>query len=245
MLSLLAEKNRLEIVAQLRQQVGRLEAAAIPAGPDLLRFSSGCAELDHLLPAGGVRRGTLLEWLSPGAGGGAGTLALMVAREACRAGGALVVVDRRGEFYPPAALRWGIDLSRTLLIRPARQADDHWAFDQALRCAGVRAVLGWPERLDDRTFRRWQLAAQGGGSVGLLLRPSAAAASPSWAEARLLVQPIVGDVSHSRRVRVELLRCRGGVGSGSVELEIDDETGVVRLAAELAPATAVRRAAGA
>ncbi|MGE0609082.1 MAG: ImuA family protein [Pirellulales bacterium] len=242
MLSLLAEKNRQKMVAQLREQVGRLEIATPTDGHDPLQFGSGCLPLDELLPGGGVRRGTLVEWLSPAAGGGAATLALLIAREACRAGGVLAVVDRRGEFYPPSAARWGIDLSRALFVRPARAADDDWAFDQALRCRGVRAVLGWPQRLDDRTFRRWQLAALAGGSVGLLLRPDSAAASPSWAEVRLLVQPLAGGL---RRVNVELLRCRGGASRGNVELEIDDETCVVHLAAELASATTLPRAAGA
>jgi protein ImuA len=252
-------QNRRQIVELLKGRIERIEtlegAVDSPDGGDAdgcdaggkttaaaCRLSSGIPALDRLLPGGGLRRGTLIEWLAAGEGCGATTLALGLARAACREGGALVVVDRRGDFYPPAAAGLGIELDRLVLIRPVRAADDAWALDQALRCLGVRAVLAWPERLANRTFRRLQLAAAAGGGVGLLVRPLGALAEPSWAEARLLVHPLASQAG--RRLRVEVVRCRGGAGGGTVELEIDDETGVVHLAAELAGAAAVRRAAG-
>ena len=42
---------------------------------------------------------------------------------------------------------------------------------------------------------------------------------PTWADVRLLVQPLAGQ--QPRQVRVTLLHCRGGGSKGSVELEID------------------------
>jgi hypothetical protein len=51
--------------------------------------------------------------------------------------------------------------------------------------------------------------------------------------------------SLGRRLRVELLHCRGGVGGGAVVLEVGDEAGAVRVAAQLADPAPVRRAAGA
>ena len=122
-------------------------------------------------------------------GGGAGTLALLAARQACRDGGALVVLDGRGDFCPPAAVRLGIGPERLVVIHPQNAADHHWAMNQALRCPAVAAVLAWPKTIDDRTFRRWQLAAEEGGCLGLLVRPEAARAEPSWADVRLLVEP--------------------------------------------------------
>jgi hypothetical protein len=49
-------------------------------------------------------------------------LALLAAREICRRGGLLVVLDRRGEFYPPAAVRLGIEPEQ--FGDPARALDD-------------------------------------------------------------------------------------------------------------------------
>jgi len=126
------------------------------------------------------------------------------------------------------------------------QADNLWALDQALRCAGVAAVLAWPEKLDGRTFRRLQLAAEQGGGLGLLVRPEGVRHEPSWAEVRLVVEPLPAVGPHApRRLKVELLRSRGGASGGSVELELDDETHPLHLVSRLARPASHRRAAGA
>ena len=124
-------------------------------------------------------------------GSGAGTLALLAARQALVRDGsaALVVLDSRGDFCPPAAVRLGIAAHRLVVIHPDSVADHHWAMNQALRSSAAAAVLAWPPAIDDRTFRRWQLAAEEGGCFGLLVRPAAARVEPSWADVRLLVEP--------------------------------------------------------
>ena len=187
--------------------------------------SSGLRIIDKLLPGQGFRRGTLAEWLACGAGSGAQSLALLTAREACREGGALVVFDRTGEFYPPAAVRLGIDPQEMIVVQAASLADNLWALDQVLRCPAVAAALAWPAELDGRTFRRLQLAAEQGGGLGLFVRPERVRHEPSWAEARLVVEPLPAAAADApRRLKVQLLRCRGGASGGSVEVELDDET---------------------
>jgi protein ImuA len=113
--------------------------------------SSGFRPLDSLLPAGGIRRGSLIEWLAGGAiAGGAATLAAAVACRLARAAQrsrTILVVDRSGWFHPPAILPWlGREGSGLQLVvaRPSRDEDEIWAIDQGLRCAGVAAVLAWP-----------------------------------------------------------------------------------------------------
>jgi hypothetical protein len=234
----LAEGDAREaLVASLQSEVARLEGGR--AMEDERPVSTGVKALDRLLPGGGLKRGTLVEYLSGGSGdkaggGGAAMLSLAAAREACGEGRALVVVERgrgqgkevrgrrsevrdegsrfkvrdsklrergqgagdRGQgfkedgtrsvpvtrFYPPAAAAWGIDLSAMLVLRTANEADALWAFDQALRCPGVGAVWGAWDRLDVRDFRRLQLAAEVGGTVGLLIRPARVRGQPTWAE---------------------------------------------------------------
>src|SRR5262245_59272716 len=198
-------RSRAEMLSRLRERLDRLESP----GEEADRCSSGCPAFDRLLPQGGFRRGSLVEWCAATRGGGAGTLALLAAREACRSGGVLVVLDRRRTFYPPAARVWGLDLGNLLILHPREKADELWALDQALRCRAVAAVWAPPRELDARTFRRLQLAAEQGRGLGLLLRPAAARDQPSWADVRLLVQPLAGEAC-GRRLRVEVLRCRGG-----------------------------------
>lgn len=206
--------------------------------------------LDRLLPGGGLRRGTLIEWLEAEPGSGAACLALAAAQAICGSAGRLVVLDRDQSFYPPAAAS-RFSMQHLIVVRPANDRDESWALDQALRCAGVAAVLAWPRRLAGHTFRRLQLAAEQGGGVGLLIRPAAARQEPSWAQVRLLVAgrgvgERAGPVdagSAEWRLSVELLRGRGRWDRRAIELEIDQQTGEVRdahrgpLAAQLACAT--------
>ncbi|MCA9236762.1 MAG: hypothetical protein KDA44_14905 [Planctomycetales bacterium] len=163
--------------------------SAPPGDVDVETVPSGAPPLDAALADGGFRRGWLVEWLAAGRGAGAGALALLAAREACRTGGALVIVDRAGTFYPPALAAWGVDLSRTIVALPATDRDEAWAIDQALRCPHAAAVLAAPRRIDDRNFRRWQLAAETSGAMGLLLRPAAARSEPTWSAVRMQVTP--------------------------------------------------------
>ncbi|HEY2413349.1 MAG TPA: hypothetical protein VGI40_13950 [Pirellulaceae bacterium] len=251
------------LVADLRREVERLEGGR--QLEDERRVSTGVRALDRLLPGGGLKRGTLVEYLSGAAGGGAATLSLAAAREACGEGKALVVIeratqtrraseeDRLGHFYPPAAAAWGVDLSAMLVLRTTNEADALWAFDQALRCPGVGAVWGAWNRLDVRDFRRLQLAAEVGGTIGLLVRPAKLRGQPTWAEVRFLVSPrskVQSPKSWRRRsgkfpkqkshglgpwtldfglqawrLQVELVRCRGAAGGQKVVLELDEMSG--------------------
>jgi hypothetical protein len=101
----------------------RLVAPPTPSGPPC---TSGFRGLDRLLPAGGICRGSLVEWIA-GPASGAAALVLAVACRLVAArraeatgrspgaarrggpgakGGTIVVVDRRGRFHPPAVLPW-------------------------------------------------------------------------------------------------------------------------------------------
>jgi protein ImuA len=234
-----------QIVAQLQE---RLEQFSPPRRGSTQTVSSGCQELDRLLAHEGLRhgglcRGTLVEWLGVSPGSGAGSLALAAAREACREGGPLVVIDRAACFYPPAAAQAGVELDRLIVVRPDNGADEVWALDQALRSSAVAAVLCWIERREPRMWRRMQLAAEAAGNLGLFVRPATARGDPSWAAVRFFVTPLPSSAV-GRRLRIELLRLRGNPGGQTLDLELDDETGAVRLAPAVAAATLVRRAAG-
>jgi hypothetical protein len=106
-----------------------------------------------------------------------------------------VVVDPGRGFYAPAVATLGIDLDRVTVVRPGSRADVLWTLEQALRCAGVSGVLCPLEKVNDREFRRLQLAAEAGDNFGMLLRPSRMCGRSSWADLRLEVSPLSGNVS--------------------------------------------------
>lgn len=215
----------------LVQQLQAMLAAADAPSRDCV-VSTGCPAIDERLPEGGVRRGALVEWLSASSADGATLLALRMARE-IQNEGAIIVVDRTGTLYPPAVAACRIDLGNTIFVHPADERNEAWAVDQALRCEHASAVLAWPQRLDDRTFRRWQLAAERSGALGLLVRPATSLDEPSWADVRLLIAPEIHTVQatdrllRNWRLTLRILRCRGQAirREEPFVVEIDQVTG--------------------
>lgn len=228
--------------AETDARVRRLKTMLAQARPERVEphfnvISTGCRALDERLPEGGVRRGTLIEWLSDSLGCGATQLAMRTAREV-QGEGAIIIVDRSGMFYPPAAAACRIDLANAVIVHPANELDEEWVLDQALRCEHAAAVLSWPRRIDDRAFRRLQLAAERSGALGLLIRPLATIGEPSWADVRVQItsrasprteQPFGDQLLRNWRLEVRLLRCRGwSLGQEeNIEVEIDQVTGEI------------------
>jgi protein ImuA len=191
----------------------------------------------------GFHRGTLIEYLAE-VGSGAVALSLIAAREACREGGALVLMDRENVFHPPAAANLGVDLANVVFVRPRTRNDYLWALNQSLSCQGVGAVVCWPDKLDSRAFRQLQLAAESCGTTGLFLRPPSVRGHPVWSELQLFVETLPAASQH-RRLRVEIVRCRNGNPGASVEVELDDETGTLQESRALCVASAMGATASA
>ncbi|MGQ9822221.1 MAG: ImuA family protein [Thermogutta sp.] len=222
----LAEPAIRRVVEDLRRRLEGLRPIPVTAGP---RLRTGIREIDEKLLGGGIPSGSLVEWLAERPGSGAEETALRLATAACRDGGAVVIVDHAGTFYPPAAFRWGLPPARTILVRPASQRDAVWAVHQCLADESVAVVLAAFPRLDDVAPRRFQLAVEKGGGLGLILRPAAAKAGPCWAAVRLLVEPLPwprrGDtLSEARRLRIHLLAARGMIPGRSVEILVHEPT---------------------
>jgi hypothetical protein len=238
-------------IQTLRNQLQRWEAQYHQPSAEHT-ISSGCAALDQLLPTGGFVPGQLVEWLSSRAGGGAATLAWVVALRAVttaanhnHSGSTIVVVDQGGDFYPPAAIAlggiaWGVKPEQIMIVRPQNLADTMWAIDQALRCSAVAAVWTALNKIEPRHFRRMQLSAEEGATLGLLVRPADVHGQPSWSDLQLLVQPqpattdgdkttkpagSIKPATDRRTWQLRVLRCRGGTAGGSLTLQMEDTTG--------------------
>lgn len=186
---------QLAVLQRLSQEISQLEGTA--AGRTCgqrARSSSGCDAMDALLPRGGYAAGSIVEYLRSTPACGASTLAWAAAAAAMQTtSGFLVVVDTLHSIYPPPLLCHGIDLAKVIFVRPQSQADALWAVDQALRTMSVAAVVAELERIDDRSARRLQLAAESGQSLALLLRGWQARQQPSWADVQWLVRSELAD----------------------------------------------------
>lgn len=71
--------------------------------------------------------------------------------------------------YAPALQAAGIDLNYLLIIEQSEASDAAWAAEKCLRHAAAALVLFCLPKIDIRSIRRLQIAADTGGSLGVLL----------------------------------------------------------------------------
>ncbi|RMF80147.1 MAG: hypothetical protein D6744_08475, partial [Planctomycetota bacterium] len=134
----------------------------------------------------------------------------------------LLLVDADGDFYPPAAARLGVPLSRLLLIRTGRRAAEiQWVCEQALRCGAIAAVIAPAAHLDAYASRRLQLAAETGGGLGLLLR-NEPAHGHTFAASRLRVEPASSPGARPA-VRIVVLKVREGRPASPFVIDLADD----------------------
>jgi len=194
-----------EILADAR--VWKLkDASAAPARPV---WSTGKSSLDARLPGGGWPTASLIEVLLDDTGLGEVQLFLpaLVACQASRHGEDapwLVWIAPPHEPYAPALAQSGIELKRLLVVRPTTAMEALWAAEQALSSGVCAAVLLWLKGTDDRWLRRLKLAAEAGGSLGVLFRPERHRFESSPANLRIVMSR--GEPC----ARVDLLKVQGG-----------------------------------
>jgi len=262
---------RSDVVEHLRRQL--LSCQVTHATQSTV--SSGFAKLDRLLPQAGLPSGSVIEWISEGAGIRATTIALRCAAGFLRQPGALAVVDPKNEFYPLSLNYLEIPTSRLLLVRPNQRttaftsggdcatslsqrerSDSLWALEQLARCAGVRVVMAWVDRMSATVQRRLQLAVEKSGATIFLMRPATALRQTSWADLRFLIQSKTqesprfdGVVMNGAftpppsQMTIELVRSRNSLQRhGQVLLDCDHETGALSETDELADSAASAQA---
>jgi len=173
---------------------------------------SGYAALDDSLAGGGWPLGALIELLCDTSGIGELQLLRPALVRLARAGRCIVWVAAPYLPYAPALARQGLPLERLLMIRCTRPQESLWATEQALRCPAVGAVLGWSTHIVDRSLRRLQLAAEAGGSLGILHRPAVAADEPSPAALRLRLHAAPDGLM------LEIRKARGGRAGARLHL---------------------------
>ncbi len=180
-------------------------ASAAPARPV---WSTGKSSLDARLPGGGWPTASLIEVLLDDTGLGEVQLFLPALVESQRKGGQdvpwLVWIAPPHEPYAPALAQQGIELGRLLVVRPGSATEALWAAEQALASGVCAAVLLWLKGTDDRWLRRLKLAAEAGGTLGVLFRPERHRFESSPASLRLLM------TQGEHEARLDLLKVQGG-----------------------------------
>lgn len=205
---------------------------------------SGLDELDRAL-GGGFALPGVHELIAPTPGSPARSIAMRLAANAADNRHWIIYIDTAGDFYPPAAARMGVPLGRMIVIRTTRTLDALWVCEQALRCGAVAAVVLTLRDIEPHVSRRLQLAAEAGGTLGLLIRTEDRGGH-TFACTRLRLDPCLGETD-ARRLRVSVLKVRERSPTAPFEMELHDEAGVVSphaVSAERPGAARRRTAAG-
>lgn len=203
-------------LAALVEEVRRRYGAHVRQGECC---ASGLAALDAAL-GGGFMQGAIHELLDCGTRAAARSVALLAAGRAAEAGRWIFYIDTQQDFYPPAAAQLRVPLERLIVLRVSRRAEALWAFEQSLRCPGVGAAVLPLRRLETQLSRRLQLAAEAGGSIGLLLSREAESGF-TFVTSRLRLEPRVAP-GHGRRVVVTVLKLRNGPADRQFELALPE-----------------------
>ena len=133
--------------------------------------------------------------------------------------------------YGPGLAALGLDPSRLTLARCRNPKEMLWVMEEGLRSSAPAIVIAEPEAdIGLIESRRLQLAAEAGGTLGLILPTEGGAGRlvPSAVTSRWQVDPQPGGGWH-----VVLHRCRGAAIAGNEwKVRRDDATGNLALAAE-------------
>ena len=174
---------------------------------------TGHAALDAILPDAGWLPGSVVEVIASRWGIGELRLFLPTMAAATQANRQLVWIAPPYVPYPPALVSGGISLRHLLVLRPPRQQDIPWAMEVVLRQHCCAMVLAWPGRLVPKTVRRLQLAAEAGGSLGVLFQSERR--DNTFAATRLLLTP------GTTGLQVTLLKSRATRGRQTVAIALD------------------------
>ncbi len=172
------------------------------AGYDAI--ATGYPELDAVLPGGGWPVGGLTEVVVERQGLGEVELVMPALSALSIQGRSIAWIAPPYVPYAPALEQNGMELPYMLWLRDTGFEDSLWAAEQALRSGACGAVLLWlpPEhaaRMNPRTLRRLQLAAEQGETMGLLFWRRAVASSPAVLRLRAgLVAPEPAEQTQQR-----------------------------------------------
>ncbi len=203
--------------AALRERLRGLLARAAPSSPSgVVPLAPG---IDAALPGGGLARGAIHEILAAEPGASTAFCGHVLGR----CGGPVAWIIPEAEAaddlpWPPGLARLGL-APEALILLAAKGRDALWAAEQALRCPALAAVAAVLPGLGLAAARRLQLAAEAGGTLGLLLRPDTDRPGPTASRTRWHVAPLPGEGGATHRLgaprwRLSLLLVRGARPAG-------------------------------
>ena len=131
-------------------------------------------------------------------------------------GGACLWIGLSGNLFPMAFSAFGVEADRVIFITLSKDKEVLWVMEEALKCAGLAAVVGELRGIDFKQSRRLQLAVEQSHVTGFILRNESDKMGNTACAARWQIKPLPGEPVDGLpglgfpRWQVELLRVRNG-----------------------------------
>jgi protein ImuA len=141
-----------------------------------------------------------------------------------RDAGAVLWIQNRRQTYPPSLLSFGLSPERIIFLDLQKDKDILWATEEALKCAGLAAVIAEISNFSFTDSRRLQLAVEHSKATGFILRYKARQLPVTASIARWKITPLPSTAPDDLPGvgfpywQVELLKVRNG-RTGSWPLE--------------------------
>ena len=176
--------------------------------------ASGFAELDGELPGGGWPQGALTELLLDREGIGELRVLVPALERLSRSGAWIALIAPPHLPYAPAFARAGIEPARVAVIEAREEKDRWWAAEQVLRSDSARALVFWPQSVNDARLRRLVVAMQEVATLAFVFARLERAALPSPAALRIRLS------AAGEKLRLDVFKRRGGVTVAPVLLDV-------------------------
>jgi protein ImuA len=186
----------------------------------------GLGEIERAFPGGVFPKQAIHEFITvlpedSAASDGfiAGLLAVLM-----QDGAACVWVSTSRTLFPASLSTFNVAPERIIFMDVKTEKDVLWITEEALKCEGLAAVVAELNNLNLIESRRLQLAVEGSGVTGFILRKDASKAASTVATARWKISPLPTNTEGGLpglgfpRWQVELLKVRNG-NPGSWVLE--------------------------
>jgi protein ImuA len=162
--------DKADIITQLKKEILPLQGIKLVASGTPVNVGLGAIET--AFPNSSFPIGAVHEFLSTGEETTAATVGFIsgiLAALMCR-GGVSVWISSSRSVFPPALKIFDIEPDRIIFIDLQKEKDILWTMEEALKCAGLTAVIAEIHDISFTASRRLQLAVEESRVTGFILR---------------------------------------------------------------------------
>lgn len=209
-------EDKKDIIRRLQQDILQWEGYKAPAAGSNNVVGLGAVENafpNRVFPLGAVHEMVCANISQVAASEGfiSGLLSVLM-----RDGGACLWIGLSRSMFAPAISAFGVEADKVIFINLLRDKDVLWVMEEALKCAGLAAVIAEVSELDFKQSRRLQLAVEQSKVNGFVLRNDNKKLGSTACAARWQIKPLpsepIGNLPGLglTRWQVELLKVRNG-----------------------------------